>query len=107
MPPLARSTWPLIQAPSGPARKATARRCPRACRAFQRVHLGHAGDQLVDFAVEEEVGGGRAGRDGVDGDVAAAQFLRQDGGQRFDGGLGGGIDAVGFKLERRRRWSRS
>ncbi len=44
-------------------------------------------------------GGRRTGSDGVDRDRAAAHFLGHDAGQRFDGGLGGSVDAIGLKLE--------
>ena len=79
MPPLARSVWPLIQAPSGPARKATAAAMSSGCaEPFQRGHLGEAVDHFLRLAVEEQVRRGRPRRDGVDRDVAAAQFLGQD-----------------------------
>ncbi len=48
MPPLARSTWPLIQPPSGPARKETdGGDVFRRAETLQRVHLGQAVDQFV------------------------------------------------------------
>ena len=96
IPPLARSTWPLIQPPSGPARNATAlaMSCGLA-EPLQRRELGEVVDHLLRLAVEEQLGRGRPRRDGVDGDVAAAQLLGQDMGHRLDARLGRGVDAVG------------
>ena len=96
IPPLARSVWPLIQAPSGPARNATASAISSGlAETFQRRHLGQLVDHLLRLAVEEELGRDRPGRDRVDGDVSSAQLLGEDAGHGLDRGLGGGIDAVG------------
>ena len=50
----------------------------RLAEALQRGQLRHAIDDLLRLAVEEQIGRRRPGRDGVDGDVAAAQLLRED-----------------------------
>src|SRR4051794_12156292 len=49
VPPLARSTWPLIQAPSGPARKATALNVPLRLTAMWRSNgsVAHEGFMVV------------------------------------------------------------
>ncbi|EGE58033.1 hypothetical protein RHECNPAF_3500087 [Rhizobium etli CNPAF512] len=67
--------------------------------ALQRVHLRHAGDEFLRFAVEEKIGGDRTGRNRIDSDGAAAHFLGHDRRQRFDGRLGRGVDAIGLKLQ--------
>jgi hypothetical protein len=51
-------------------------------------------DHLLRLAVEEELGRRRPGRDGVNGDVPAAQLLGENAGHGLDRRLGGGIDAV-------------
>jgi uncharacterized oxidoreductase len=66
----------------------------RCAEPFERRGLAEALDDFLAFTVQEQRGGGRAGRDGVDADVLAAQFLRKDIRHRFDGRLGGAIDRI-------------
>ena len=47
--------------------------------------------------MQEQIGRGRARRDRIHGDAAAAQFLGQDRGQGFDRRLGRDIDAVSLE----------
>ena len=96
IPPLARSTWPLIQPPSGPARKADrVGDVLGLAEPLQRRELGEVIDHLLRLAVEEQLGCRRPRCDGVDRDVAAAQLFGEDVGHRLDAGLGRGVDAVG------------
>src|SRR3954451_24036485 len=67
----------------------------RRPEALERRLLGEAVDRLLVLAVEEQVGRGRAGRDDVDGDVAAAQLAGEHERHRLDGALGRGVAAVG------------
>src|SRR5271156_4057400 len=66
----------------------------RVAETFQRRQLGQTVDYLLRLAVEEELGRRRPGRDGVDGDVPAAQLLGENARHGLDRRLGGGIDAV-------------
>src|ERR1700692_2414794 len=43
--------------------------------ALQRIHLGHALDQLRRFAVEEQIGRGWSGRYGIHSDRTTAQLF--------------------------------
>jgi hypothetical protein len=62
--------------------------------ALQRGRGGGAVDGGLVLALEVQGGGGRAGGNGVDGDVAAPQLTGQDQGQRLDRALAGGVGTV-------------
>jgi hypothetical protein len=49
---------------------------------------------ITSCGLPEELGRRRPGRDGVDGDVPAAQLLGENAGHGLDRRLSGGIDAV-------------
>ena len=61
--------------------------------------LGNLVDLLLVLAVEEQLGRGGSGSDGVDGDVATAQFLGEDMRHRLHTRLGRGVDTVSWLVE--------
>src|SRR4051794_3760431 len=91
IPPLARRVWPLIQAPSGPARNATAsamswgwpRRSSGAI--FDSWSISSWGLPSRNSLVA--IGPGAI--------ALTAQLLGEDAGHGLDRGLGGGINAIG------------
>src|SRR5260221_6931326 len=97
IPPLARRTWPLIHEPSGPTRKATAAAMssgvPSRSSGFilDMRSMSSGGFPVRKMSVA--VGPGAR----IDGDGAAMQLLGENRRHRFDDGLGGRVDAVGFK----------
>jgi hypothetical protein len=101
MPPFVRSVWPLTQAPSDPAWKATTRDILRLCQALQRRRLGDSINEFLRFANEEQLGRGGTGGDRVDREVAAPHLLGQHGRLGLHRRLGRGIGAVGRLQEGR------
>jgi hypothetical protein len=55
---------------------------------------GEVADLLFGFAVEEHGRVDESGRDCVGGDAAWGEFFGGGVGERFDGGLGGGVEPV-------------
>ena len=64
--------------------------------ALHRVQRRDVVDQLLGLALEEQRRRGRAGRDGVDGDVPSTQLDQRQG---LDGALRSGVGAIGRRLE--------
>ena len=99
MPPLARSVWPLIQAPSGPARKATAAAMssgvPSRSSGFILAKRSISSCDLPLRNSSVAVGPGATALTVIE---RPRSLLGEDRRHRFDRGLGRGIDAVGLKL---------
>src|ERR1700730_13971346 len=55
--------------------------------AFQRRHLADFGDLFFTLALQKEFGCNWAGRDGIDANIASAEFVRQHMHQAFDARL--------------------
>lgn len=66
----------------------------RRTEAFKRCSLFDLPDLLLTFVIEKELGCHRAGRNGIDGDVLAAQFISQYSDQTFNASFCGDIGAV-------------
>src|SRR6202048_1995328 len=95
IPPLARSVWPLIQAPSGPARKATVAAMsagwPRRSNGASLAKRSTTSCGLPCRKRSVAVGPGATALTVM---LRPAQFLGQDAGHRLDCGFGAGIDAI-------------
>ena len=93
---------PVIQWLPSPSSAAMA--LPMSSASPYRPSAVDGGDHVLDLGrVAEqsagEVGRGRAGRDGVDGDLAGAELLREVAGEDLDGALAGGVDEVLWNVE--------
>jgi len=71
----------------------------RLTQAAERGSLGNGVDRLFAFVVEEKACRRRTGCHGIDRDPTRPELLRKDVGQRFDAGLGRGVDAVGGLIQ--------
>src|SRR5690349_17676547 len=63
-------------------------------QSLERWLLRKAFDDFLRLALDEKVGGSRSRRNGIDRDVATAQFAGQDARERLDGRLRRGINGV-------------
>jgi hypothetical protein len=71
----------------------------RLRQAFQRRKLNQVVDNLLRLAFQKQIGGCWTGCNGVDGDVATAQFVGQDVSHGLNATLRGCIDSIGRLIE--------